>query len=178
MSSHSTVMTYNICYLIYLFLYIFHFISQLQWKLNCMVILPALHALDLSPLCLVTTWESGNQEVFLPPFSSHLAGSATSCAALSLPLKVLHVSLLGTSPAALIQATLTLSFMPVHIKTMESMISLLSAGSKRTDKLQCSGSILAATYLVCVPNFYYLSVERYIQQTDGWDKSQLKIQKH
>lgn len=178
MSSHSTVMTYNFCYLIYLFLYIFHFISQLQWKLNCMVILPALHALwfesTLSGYHLRIRKPRGISASFQQPFGrlSYLMCSLKFATEGSACISARNFR------AALIQATLMLSFMPVHIKTMKSMISLLSAGSKRTDKLQCSGSILAATYLVCVPNFYHLSVERYIQQTDGWDKSQLKIQKH
>lgn len=66
--------------------------------------------------------------------------------------------------------------MTVYIKAMRSMVSLLIAGREETDKLHCSDSIPETTYLVRVPNFYHLSVEWYIQQTDGWGKSQLKTQ--
>jgi len=39
------------------------------------------------------------------------------------------------------------------------MISLLIAGKEGTDKLLCSASIPATTYLVCVPNFCHVSAE-------------------
>lgn len=45
------------------------------------------------------------------------------------------------------------------------MTSLLIAEKDRTDKLHCSASIPATTYLVHVPNFYHVSAEWYIQQT-------------